>query len=70
MVHLHHDVADPVEEVTVVRDHKQGTSRTAEISFEEFDGVDVEVVGRLVHDEELSLAREHLGEGHALDLSS
>ena len=70
MVHLHHDVAYPVKEVAVVGDHEQCTSRASEIAFEELDRVDVEVVGRLVHDEELSLAGKHLGEGDALYLSS
>ena len=56
MVHLHHDVAYPVEEISVVGDHQQRAPRAAEIALEEFDSIDVEVVGRLVHDEEFSFA--------------
>ena len=70
MVHLHHDVAYPVEEISVMGDHQQRTPRAAKIALEEFDGIDVEVVGRLVHDEELSLACQHLGQCYALYFSS
>ena len=41
-----------------------------EIPFEEFDGVDVEVVRRLVHDVEIGLGSEHLHEGDPLDLAA
>ena len=70
MVHFHDGVADSVEEISVVRYHEEGAARAAEVAFKELDRVDVQVVCRLVHDEELRLACKHLGESDSLDLTS
>ena len=51
-------------------DHQKGTARTAQISFEVFDCVDIQVVCRLVHDEELCLRSKHLRESNSLDLAA
>ena len=40
------------------------------MTLEELDCIDVEVVGRLVHDEELGLACQHLGESDTLYLAT
>ena len=53
MIHLHDSVADSVEEVSVVGYHEESATGAAEVAFQELDGVDVQVVGRLVHDKEL-----------------
>ena len=70
VVEFHHDVADAVEEVTVVGDHEEGAARTFQVVLEVFDGVDVEVVGRLVEDQEIGLGGEDLGDGHAFDFAA
>ena len=67
VVQLHDRVADLVEEISVVGHHQQGASGAGKEAFEEFDGVYVEVVGRLVHDEEVSLGCQHFRQGHPLD---
>ena len=70
VVEFHHDVADPVEEVAVVRDHQQGAAAAFQIALQELNGFDVEVVGGLVHDQEVGVERQHLADGHALHLAS
>ena len=70
MIHLHHDVADPVEEVSVMGDHQKRAARTAKVAFKKLDCVDVKVVRRLVHDEEFRLGGKHLCECDPLYFSS
>ena len=70
VVHLHHRIAHPVKEIAVVRDHEEGAARVREVTLQILDGVRVEVVRGLVHDEELRLRGEHLRQRHALDLAS
>ena len=70
VVEFHHDVAHPVEEVTVVGDHEEGAARPSQVVLEVFDGVDVEMVGGLVKDQEVGFGGEDLRDGHALDLAA
>ena len=49
-------VGDPVEEVAVVRDGDDGAGGALVRRHERFDRVDVEVVRRLVEDEEVRAA--------------
>ena len=70
MVHLHDSIAYTFEEVAVVGHHQQGTAGTRKIALKELDGVDVQMVRRLVHDIEISLGREHLRQSDALDLAA
>ena len=70
MVHFHHHIADTVEEVAVVGDHKQGAAGAFEIGFEIFNCINIEVVGRLVHYEEVRLGGEHLRECDSFDTSA
>ena len=70
MVHFHNRIAHSVKEIAVVCDHEQGAARAAQIVLEVFDCVDVQVVGGLVHDEEVCLACKHLRKGDSLDLTS
>src|SRR5690606_446475 len=60
---------DAVEEGAVVRDH-DGRALARQQVLEEQDAVDVEVVRRLVEEEEVGLARERRGEGGALSLAA
>ncbi len=69
-VHLHHGVAHAVEEIAVVGYHQKGAPAALEVGFEVFDGVDVQVVGGLVHYEKVRLGGKHLAEGHPLDPAS
>ena len=55
MVHLHDRIADPVKEISVMGHHQKRTAGTAQISFEKLDCIYVQMVGGLVHDEELRL---------------
>ena len=70
VVEFHHDVAHPVEEVTVVGDHQQGAAAAFQPALQELYGFYVEVVGGLVHYQEVGVQREHLADGHAFDLAS
>ncbi|MPN06488.1 hypothetical protein SDC9_153744 [bioreactor metagenome] len=49
-IDLQYLVANPVEEVTVVRHHQQADIVAGEMFFEPLHHFEVEVVGRLVHD--------------------
>ena len=49
---------DAVEDVAVVRDEKQAPRERRESVFEVGDGVEVEMVGRLVEDECIPLAAQ------------
>ena len=69
-VDLEHFVGDAVEYVPVVGDEEQATRERGEPFLEVGDRVEVEVVGRLVEDEGVPLAREQGGERHALLLSA
>ena len=55
VVEFHHSIAHIVQEIPVVRHHQQGAARMPEIILKELDGVDVQMVGRLVHYEEVRL---------------
>ena len=70
VVEFHDDVAHAVEEVTVVGYHEEGAAGAAEIILEVFDGVNVEVVGGLVEDQEIGFCGQYLRDGHAFDLSA
>ena len=70
VVHFHHDVAHAVQEIPVVRNHQQGAARTAQIPLQELDGVDVQVVGGLVHDQEIGLAGQQLRQRHPFHLAA
>ena len=69
-VQFHHGIAHPVQEIAVVGDHQQGAAAVFQVVFQELDGVQVQVVGGLVHDVEIGLGGQHLGKGHPLHLSA
>ena len=51
-VHFHDSVAYPVEEIAVMRYHEQSAAGTLQGVFEILYGVDIQVVGGLVHYQE------------------
>jgi hypothetical protein len=55
-VELEHLGRHPVEHVAVVGHHDEAPAEGGEVLLEPADGVEVEVVGRLVEDEEVGLA--------------
>ena len=55
VVKLEHSVADPVQEITVVSNHQQGAAGMAQIILQIFYSIDVQMVGRLVHYEEIGI---------------
>ena len=59
-----------IEEVAVVGDEKQALDVTTEVSFQPFDHVEVEVVGRFVEHEQVGFGQEHVGQSHTFDLSA
>ena len=65
-VDLEHLVRDAVEHVTVVGHEEQPAREGGQPFLEVGDGVEVEVVGRLVEDERVPLAREQRGERDTL----
>ncbi len=67
-VDLEHFGRDPVEDVPVVGHEQQTTRKHGQPFFEEGDRVEVEVVGRLVEDQRIPLAREQRRERDAFAL--
>ena len=59
-----------LQEAAVVADEHEGRARRLELGFEAFDGRDVEMVGRLVEQEDVGLGREHAGERGAPALAA
>jgi hypothetical protein len=57
-----HPCDDPVQEVAVVRHDQHRAGVLGEVLFEELGRLEIEVVGRLVEQEHVRLADEHLGQ--------
>lgn len=70
VVDLQDQVAHLVEEVAVVRHHQQRLVTSTQIALQPFYHLEVEVVGRLVEDQEVGLQQQHVGQGHPLQLST
>ena len=62
-----HAIADGVEEGAVMGDDEQGAGVIGEVGLEPAEGLEVEVVGRLVEHEEVGLHDEEAGEVGAHD---
>ena len=67
-IEFEHLGRDAVEHVTVVGDEHEAAGEVGEPPLEKGDGVEVEVVRRLVEHEQVVLAGEQAGKGHALAL--
>src|SRR6185437_14767471 len=63
-------VRDRLEEPAIVRDEDDGGVQRRELALEPFDARDVEVVRRLVEEEEVGVAGERAGERRARQLAS
>ncbi len=61
---------DAVEEPPVVADHHGATREGQERVLERPQRVDVEIVGRLVEEEDVAATAEHLGQQDAVALAS
>ncbi len=65
VVHVGHVGADLVQEVAVVRDDDHGRVALVQHVFQPADGVDVEVVGRLVEQQDVGIREQRLRQQHA-----
>ena len=66
--HFEDVTAHAVEEIPVVGHHQQPCTACREVLFEPLGHVGVEVVGRLVEDQQVGFADQHVGQRHALEL--
>src|SRR5262249_39460911 len=62
---LHRDARDGIEERAVVRDDHDSAAERRDVLLEPRDGVEIEVIGRLVQKQEVRLLREHDAEVEA-----
>ena len=66
---LQHAVGDPIEHVAVVGDDHDGTPERRQPVLQPGDGVDVQVVGGLVQQEQIALGQQRPGQRRALGLA-
>ena len=59
-----------IQEITVMGHHEQGQCGAREIILQPHDHLQVEVVRRLIEDEEVGLRDEHIGERHTFLLTT
>ena len=69
-IDLEHLGGDAVEHVAVMGDQHQTASESGQAILEPGDGIDVEVVGRLVEDQQVDLLDEHHRQSHPLGLAA
>ena len=67
VIHLHHGVSHGIQKITVMGHHQKRASGVRQIVLQKLDAVDVQMVGRLVHHEEVRLAGKHHDDGGTLD---
>ena len=60
--HFHGPVRDRVQEAAVVADEQQRAATRLEVLLQPFDGLDVQVVGRLVEQQHVRLPEQDLGQ--------
>ena len=70
VVNLQDFRAGTVEEIAVVRHHQQRYRGAAQIVLQPLHHVQVQVIGRLVQDQQLRLGDERIGKSHPLQLAS
>ena len=51
-------------------DEQEGALKLVELFLEQFECLEVEVIGRLVHDKDVERTREELGEQQAVTLTT
>ncbi len=64
LVDLDDPCGDDIEEITIVRDENDGTGKTFERVFQPADGLGVQMVRRLVQQQQVRLADERAAQGH------
>ena len=60
--------AHTVQEIAVVRHHEQAQTTTVQVLFQPFRHVQVEVVSRLVQNQQIRFGNQDVGQCHALQL--
>lgn len=60
LIDMHDDVDDAVEEVPIMRDDDQGAGVTLEPVFQPDDGVQIQMVGRFIEQQEVGRAHQRL----------
>jgi len=70
VVYLDDFGTDTVEKVTVMRHHQQTEVRTAKILFQPFGHVEIQMVGRLVQNQQIRFGNQSIGQSYPLKLSS
>ena len=70
VVYLYDFRTYPVQEITVVRHHEQTQASTVQVFLQPLGHVQVEVVGRLVQNQQVRFRNQHIGQGHPLQLSA
>ena len=63
-------ITDTVEEVTVVADNEAGAAEVDESFLEDAQGLEVEVIGRFIEDEEIPAAAQNLSQQHPVALAA
>ena len=62
--------ADTIEEITVVRHHQQAQIGTVQVFFQPFGHIEIQVVGRLVQNQQVRFGNQDIRQCHTLELSS
>ena len=69
-VEPHRRLRQVLQEAAVVADEHEGAALVGQARFEPFDGRQVEVVGRLVEQQDVGRRRQHVGERRAAQLAA
>ena len=67
---LQNDIGDPIQKIAIVRHHKNRAAKLFEISFQPLDGITVDMVGRLVQDENIAGIGENTRHGDPFPLAA
>ena len=62
--------ADTIQKIAVVRHHKQTEVGAAQIIFQPFSHIKIEVVGRLIQDQKIRFSDKGVGKCHTLQLTT
>ena len=63
-------VGDPIQKIAIVRHHKNRAAKLFEIAFQPLDGITVDMVGRLVQDENIAGIGENTRHGDPFPLAA
>ena len=68
VVQFQYDGADPIQEITVVRHHQQAQLRTFQITFKPFYHFQIEMIGRLIQNQQIRFGNQYISQGHPFKL--